>query len=211
MKNYFVSILLSFVIAMTFLLFFNEILYARNESENIKQQIWKFMGNELIKVDLSDETSILCQDPESFFMASIKQMLIRNNTKDLKVCYDDNGSDLVVIEKGEPFSNKDYKVLFGNNKDREEFKCTVANSICNFYGISRKELLHLRRQKVVIDKTKKEINKLFDESLDIINKYGNEQRIDEARLAKLIADELIKKQNEPLAPDTQMPTVPTLL
>lgn len=92
----------------------------------------------------------------------------------------------------------------------------MANSICNFYGMSIEELLHLREQKAVVNKTKKEINKLFDESLEIINNWtnknsGNEQKIDEARLAKLIADELVKKQNEPLAPDAQIPTVPTLL
>lgn len=210
MKNYFIYILLFFA-SISILLPINNHLYAKEQYKSIKQQVANIISNKGGVWSITINSIIEhFSEPEELFKKGMARALETGKQFSLR-----NG-EIMIITNDTTFLNKDYEALFGNNKDREEFKRAMANSICNFYGISREELLHLRQQKVVVNKTKKEINKLFDESLEIINNWanktnGDEQKIDEARLAKLIADELIKKQNEPLAPDAQIPTVPTLL
>ncbi len=211
--KYFGPILFSFILSS---LIYSP-LYAKDGSTTIRKQVKQLMIEGPLLVMVDNKTTERCFTPESFFLASIKKML---NTES-EVCYKKNGLELAIISDN-PFYEKNYKMLFGeeaftgDNEYKKTFKCAMANSICNFYGISIEELLHLRQKKVVVNKTKKEINRLFDESLEIINSWTDEAnnykpKIDEAKLAKLIADELVKKQNEPLAPDAQIPTVPTLL
>lgn len=181
MKNYFVSILFSLVTIATSLLLFNKVSYARNELGNLRQQIEDFLGDDIIlPIQVTEDMTVPCDDPESLFIASVKRMVSRNTVPE--VSYDNNGSELFVIREGEPLSDKEYKTLFGSNDKNRLFKTAMANSICNLYGISREELLRLRQQKIVINKAKREINKqineLFNESLEIINSWLSEYSYD---------------------------------
>ena len=217
MKNYSIYILLFFA-SILILLPVNNHLYAKEQIKTIRQQLIEIINNRggEYGIKIGGENYFFSK-PEEVFEKFITRSIEINQIKTFSI-HSVDGKDIDVVIKDTSLSDDDYKAFFGENNDKKEFKCAIANSICHFYGISRKELLHLRQQKVVVNRAKKEINKLFDESLWIINNWvnktnsnGNEQKIDEARLAKLIADELIKKQNEPLAPDAQIPTVPTLL
>ena len=216
MKNYSIYILLFFA-SILILLSVNNHLYAKEQIKTIRQQLTEIIDNEGGEYGIKiGEEDYFFSKPEEVFEKFITRSIEINQIKTFSIRSADDKSDIDVVINNKSLSDNDYKTFFGENNNKKEFKCAMANSICHFYGISRKELLHLRQQKVIINKAKKEINKLFDESLWIINNWANktnsnEQRIDEAKLAKLITDELIKKQNEPLAPDAQIPTVPTLL
>ena len=75
----------------------------------------------------------------------------------------------------------------------------LADSICNYYDIDRDELKKIRQSTKLISKKKREINNLFDKCLEAINekfvKGTKTTTINEDKLAELIAEKLIQKQN----------------
>ncbi len=126
---------------------------------------------------------------------------------------------IVTIGKG--LEEDDYKVFFEQKHKNEitsrqqNIETALVNSICGYYSISKADLKKIRQNKIICNRSKKEINAVFSKCLWLIDqKFIKDSKttvINEDKLAELVAEKLIQKQNEPLAPDAQIPTVPTLL
>lgn len=110
-------------------------------------------------------------------------------------------------------SKENYETIFKHKKSvdisKEECKVStiLCDSICAYYGISMEELGKIRQSKHLINKKKKEVNELFNNCLKIINeKFIKDKKtttINEDKLAELITEKLIQKQNE-----SSIPTIP---
>lgn len=126
----------------------------------------------------------------------------------------------IISTTQKPLDNSDYAVFFKRRFNGEDYyntdpivskpvktqynmECSLVDSICARYNITREELLEIRKQKTIINKRKKEINNIFNECLEMINKKYNEER-----MAELVAKKLMEKQNQNNS--FPVPTVPTL-
>ena len=148
----------------------------------IREQIKEFMGDKPMEVKLDNETSISCPNPESLFVASIKVMMKNKN----EVSYDNSKSKIIVIGNNAALTKTEYQKFFGkdalskDSRDQVTFKCSMVNSICDFYGIDKNQLRMIRKpeaertdeEKQVIaglDIKPEEVNVLFDKCSRVIN------------------------------------------
>lgn len=133
---------------------------------------------------------------------------------------DDTYTNRAVVGFG---SNKteikimEYKNLFGRSYDsnitekQRNVETILVNSICAFYEIGRDELIKIRKEKKLISRKKKEINQLFENCLELIDKkfIKNEAVLNEDRIIKSITEKLIENQDKSVIPT--VPTYPSTL
>ncbi len=131
-----------------------------------RKQIEEFMGGKPMKVNLDNKTSVSCQDPESFFITSIKSMMSNESI----VSYNNDKLKLTVIGDAAALSKKDYKAFFGENalsdddEKQQTFKCAMINSIRGFYGIEMNKLKEIAQSKG--ENLNDEDKKIFDNKIN---------------------------------------------
>ena len=169
-----------------------------------------------IKEQMQQNTVIMnCvdNDIDVAFRHYFKQMLNEgSNVKTLKV-------EKIPVIQWNNFSikNKDYEIIFGHRKnaniteEEDRISTILCDSICAYYGISMDELGKIRQSKHLINKKKKEVNNLFNDCLEMINEkfVKPKEAFDENRLAEIIAEKLIQKQNGQSA--STVPDCPSLI
>ena len=137
------------------------------------------------------------RDPETIFktafQTALKAELGRIDWHGLTII---NGKTNILPEEYEYIFDRPYNKDISNTQ--RYLESSLADSICAFYGIERKDLIDIRKSKHLINKKKKEINELFENCLEKLNEKFNRDK-----MIEIITEKVLQKQNE-----SSIPTVP---
>ena len=134
----------------------------------------------------------------------ILEALINRNLLGIK---SKDGKDLIIGRRGPQLKDEEYFALFGRHLEKDavdqyqyKMEQALVDSVCAFYGIERDKLIKVKQNKHLISNKKREINKLFNECLEVMHEKFNREKIVNSVLKELIPTVQTYPQEEQLAP-----------
>ena len=137
------------------------------------------------------------ETPEDIFVNAFQSCLKRNTNQATITVGKDTKAVISIDQNKSKVGLDEREILFGkehgSNVTKKQYllERSLADSICTFYGIERKDLIDIRKSKHLMNNKKKEINMLFNRCFELMDK-----KFYEDKMVELIAKKLTEKQSE---------------